>query len=228
MIKNLVLAYGIHFAFMFLYFFSYDTAAIWSKEDPPLHMPKLEDLQYNSDSHPSVYHMDSYVKEIISPAYYYFKIVDRIEHYQNNAEYSGCMLFPLFQLISISCNYDALSKLQFAKYEYWYLIIAIITTIIGDLILYKLYKITSFAIKHFVDDKHYTKKSFYESAYDQAKGKVPFGISKENFVNNMILDMHFGYVLSIEKTVIIRHFLRPITAILSVIVYVLLSEAGIL
>ena len=160
-----------------------------------------------------------YVDEIIAPAYHYFRAKNEINNYQAEND-NGCFAYLILFLPTLVYMGFELLKLGVSEYILLCMVIALIPCIIGDWIIYLIYKRTPLTIKHFELDLDVLAKGFEHTYnYYRENGKLEFTISKESFVNNCIIEQHNKYLCSIKQTVVLRSTIRKMIGILAAFVF---------
>ena len=228
----------------FLLHFCYDTVHIWgnnltkellqpslsdlieeesekfSKADPPEEIERKqrinEIVSYNNERK-----RREYVEKIISPSYYYLKLLKAVELANNitTGENVAFFILPLYLILFTS---KILFKLNVSEKFWLCTIIALLTCVFVMWVSFVIYKKTPLAIKKYNEDLlRLEERLSIEYDNNKASGKLEHNISKRHFVNNCIIENHSKYIFSIKETCFFRAHTRKTLNIIATIIYFL-------
>ena len=210
MFWEVIVLFLLHCFICFAIIYSFDKAELWysNKDKPSLQQPTLYDLEDDN----GLDDMQRYTKEIISPAYHYFKIREELEDAQKDEEIP---FIPIFLLISM----DLLITQALNKSFPWDWIgglVALIICTIGYFVSYIVYhKFTNLSL-----DKFEYSLSELKEIFERHGGYSKYNISKKCAFNNFVITKHNTYLHSIQATIFFRYWVRKTLIFMSSILYI--------
>ena len=197
----------------FTILFCCDKAELWNGYDdtPNLRMPSITDVGNISD-----FRKNDYITKVIAPAYHYFEENKEIENYQSKDSGSeiACWLILIPSLVLL--QWQCLLRIGFTDSKIICILISIVTCALSIIIARLIYKHTSLALGKFtytIDDLKKDHERNYQ--YDECD------LSKEDSLNNYIIDVHGNYLNRIKETVIFRSNIRKVLCAFATIIYFL-------